>query len=450
MRMRSLLAVLALGVAPLTATPAAQASDPCVQVPSIGNIHDGRVEPVLTDRDGTATVFMVFGEFPPDCTGTTATVRKTDGTHLRVVPFTELGGSGHPPASTVTALVPIPLADGAGDWVVTKVARGTESITVSVPFHVRRGSRATIEQPATVVLPAKTTITGVVRRYTSTGSLAPSAARFVRIYVAPRPNSGTAPRQVATARSDSAGRYRVRIAIAAPVTFLATVDGTSQYGDARTGEVTANLLASLSPLTAAPVAYLGRWWRVSGTAFPARLTTGLDLWTGTQWVSTLSIGQPAADGTFTRWWKPTTSTKAGSYRLRVQFGTDPRITNTPLTRELTVTVRARPTTITGTADPTVATVIRTGTKMSTYGHLSVMYTTGKTGPFAGQQVVVQTRPRYNTNAGYTTMATATTTSTGYYYANWNVIQDVDVRVAFLSPYQSIASSYRWLRVLHVA
>ena len=30
-----------------------------------------------------------------------------------------------------------------------------------------------------------------------------------------------------------------------------------------------------------------------------------------------------------------------------------------------------------------------------------------------------------------------------------VIQDVDVRVAFLSPYQSIASSYRWLRVVDV-
>ena len=31
-----------------------------------------------------------------------------------------------------------------------------------------------------------------------------------------------------------------------------------------------------------------------------------------------------------------------------------------------------------------------------------------------------------------------------------VRRDVDVRVAFLSPYQSIASSYRWLRVVDVA
>ncbi|HEY3005779.1 MAG TPA: hypothetical protein VGJ44_25760, partial [Kribbellaceae bacterium] len=401
----------------------------------------------LTDHDGVASVYLVFGEFPPDCTGTTATVQKTDGTHVQVVPFTEYGGTGMPPTATVTALIPIPLADGAGDWVVTKVARGTESLTVSVPFHILRGSTASIEQPATVVLPAKTTITGVVRRYTPTGSLAPSAGRFVRIDVAPPPDYGWVPKQVATATTDSTGRYRAMIAISAPVTFLATVDPDTQYGAARTGEVTANVLASLSPLTASSVAYIGRWWRVSGTAFPVRLATILELWTGSQWVSTLSIGRPAADGTFTRWWKPTA---AGTYRLRVQFGTDPRIVNTPLFREVTVTVRPRPTTITGTADPTVATIIRTGTKMSTYGHLSVMYTTGRTGPFAGQQVVVQIRPRCNTDAGYSTVATATTTSTGYYYANWNVIQDVDVRVAFLSPYQSIASSYRWLRVVDVA
>jgi hypothetical protein len=446
MRIRSLLAVLALGVASLTSMPVARASDPCVRVPSIGNIHDGLVEPVLTDHDGAASVYMVFGEFPPDCTGTTATVRKTDGTHLQVVPFTEYGGSGSPPASTVTAYVPIPLADGAGDWVVTKVSRGTESLTVSVPFHVKRGSTAAIDQPATVVLPARTTITGVVRRYTSTGSLAPSAGRFVRVGVAPKPDSGTGPRQVATATTDSTGRYRVTIALSAPVTFVATVDPTTAYDAASTGEVTANVLASLSPLTASSVAYIGRWWRVSGTAFPVRLTTHLLLWSGSEWVSTMSVGYPAADGSFTRWWKPTT---AGSYRLRLVFGTDPRIVNTPLIRDLTVTVRPRPTSITGVADPTVATVVRTGTQMSTYGHLRVMYTSGSTGPFAGQWVVVQTRPRNDTAAGYSTVAAATTSATGYYYANWKAAEDVDIRVAYLSPYQSIASSYRWLRVLDV-
>jgi hypothetical protein len=107
----------------------------------------------------------------------------------------------------------------------------------------------------------------------------------------------------------------------------------------------------------------------------------------------------------------------------------------------------RPIWIDGTANPTSATVIRPGTKMSTYGHLRVMYSNGTTGPYAGQRVVVQTRPKGAT--AYSTVATATTTSTGYYYANWNASIDVDVRVAFISPYSTIASSYRWIRTIDV-
>lgn len=44
----------------------------------------------------------------------------------------------------------------------------------------------------------------------------------------------------------------------------------------------------------------------------------------------------------------------------------------------------RPSTLDGVADPTTATVVRPGTKMSSYGHLRVMYSNGSTGPFAGQ------------------------------------------------------------------
>jgi hypothetical protein len=108
-----------------------------------------------------------------------------------------------------------------------------------------------------------------------------------------------------------------------------------------------------------------------------------------------------------------------------------------------------PTSITGTAAPTSATVIRNGTKMSTYGHLRVLTRAGKSIPYPGRTVVVQTRPKANPSAGYSTVASATTTNTGYYYANWNASVDADVRVAFLSPYSTIASSYRWVRSLDV-
>jgi hypothetical protein len=56
-----------------------------------------------------------------------------------------------------------------------------------------------------------------------------------------------------------------------------------------------------------------------------------------------------------------------------------------------------------------------------------MYSTGATGPYG----------------------TVATTGTGYYYANWNASVDADVRVAFVSPYKAIASSYCWVRSLDV-
>lgn len=113
------------------------------------------------------------------------------------------------------------------------------------------------------------------------------------------------------------------------------------------------------------------------------------------------------------------------------------------------TMVLHPTSITGTAAPTSTTVIKAGTKMSTHGHLTVVTTAGKTVPYASQTVVVQARPKSNPRFGYSTVATATTTNTGYYYTNWNASVDADVRVAFLSPYQTITSSYRWVRAIDV-
>jgi hypothetical protein len=64
-------------------------------------------------------------------------------------------------------------------------------------------------------------------------------------------------------------------------------------------------------------------------------------------------------------------------------------------------------------------------------------------------MVVQARSKSNPRFGYSTVATATTSNTGYYYTNWNASVDADVRVAFLSPYQTITSSYRWVRAIDV-
>ncbi|HEY3005065.1 MAG TPA: hypothetical protein VGJ44_22145 [Kribbellaceae bacterium] len=108
------------------------------------------------------------------------------------------------------------------------------------------------------------------------------------------------------------------------------------------------------------------------------------------------------------------------------------------------------TSISGTVRPTYAAVVHPGTLMSTWGHLTVVTSSGAVIPYAGQKVVVQTRPRGDTTKAYRTVGAATTNSNGYFYTNWDASSDADVRVAFLSPYQSVTSSYRWIGAVDVS
>ncbi len=151
----------------------------------------------------------------------------------------------------------------------------------------------------------------------------------------------------------------------------------------------------------------------------------------------------------------TTTDSAGRYSVTLPIGsTQYVIADVPGTTALgyvftpfvspVLTTVYHPTYLTGRAAPTNTTVARPGSKMSTYGHLSVVYNSGKTGSFAKQTVLVQIRPLSNPGLGYHTVATAVTTSAGYYYANWNIPYDADVRVAYLTPYQYIRSSFRYL------
>jgi hypothetical protein len=153
----------------------------------------------------------------------------------------------------------------------------------------------------------------------------------------------------------------------------------------------------------------------------------------------------------------TTTDARGGYSVDLPIGTSQYVgADVPGTTTLGFVFTPRvlaavyhPTAITGRVAATTATVIRAGTRMSTYGHLSVVRNDGTTGPFTNQEIVVQLRPRANPAAGYSTIAAARTTSTGYYYTNWNIPYDADVRVAYLSPYRFVRSSYRWLALVDV-
>ncbi|MGH3464999.1 MAG: hypothetical protein ACRDP9_26330 [Kribbellaceae bacterium] len=120
----------------------------------------------------------------------------------------------------------------------------------------------------------------------------------------------------------------------------------------------------------------------------------------------------------------------------------------------------RPTYLDGVARPTSPTsVIRLDTKMSSFGHLRVLYSNAQLGPYAGQRVRVQLRaavePELVSGPPYETVGEAVTTSTGYFYTNWrpSIIYfrntDVSVRLIFSSSYRTVATSVLDLGVIHV-
>jgi hypothetical protein len=82
------------------------------------------------------------------------------------------------------------------------------------------------------------------------------------------------------------------------------------------------------------------------------------------------------------------------------------------------------------------------------GYLSAWGSDGKKHPLAaGQRVLIQVRER-GTTKPYQTLAIATTSASGYYRktAYFDYGRPQDLRVAYLTPYQTIASHFSWVGV----
>jgi hypothetical protein len=445
---RALTALATLALLPVFAPSAARAATECLGTPIMGGYESGPAVEVLTTTTLQAPMYIAFpgDAYPPDyCSGVTATVQKTDGTHRMVVPFDERGGVGHPPALFIIARIPVPLGDGAGDWVVTRVAHGTDSRAVDVRLRVVRGTVTTIDTPGAVASPAKSTITGLVRRYTSTGALAPApTGTAVRIMH----SNGTS--LIATAKTDSTGRYRVLVPFTVNTSMRAVTRDFTGHAGSSSGLVTAHVRAALVRLLNSPTAVLNDWWRLAGQAHPGGMWTSLEYLSGSTWVSTGSLGYSKADGTFTRWWKPAI---AGTFKVRITI-TKANVDGSPIVREKTVTVvskQTQPTYLSAVSGPTYDLVVHDGTQMSTYGHLKVRHTNGTLGPFANEWVYVQARQLTNPIGAWYNYAAVKTTSTGYFYMNWNAFgtADLEVRVVYTSPYITIKGATLSLGIVDV-
>ena len=383
----------------------------CLNAPRIGE-GEGDFEGTLSDVPLQVPIEVnTVMDLKEYCSGITATVQKADGSHRTVVPLNLDGGTMYPPSWTKYGYLSAPVADGAGDWVITKVTWNAKFLDIRVPFRIVRTSTLTLEQPARTSGTARTTITGVLKRYSSTGAQVPSPGRTVRILH----QSGDA--LITTAKTDSTGRYRTTVPFTQNTTLRAEAEATTSEGRAGTPYVTAHKLLAMSYLTAAKTANVNTLWKVSGTAFPGKLYTVLESWNGSAWVAAGSAGYTAANGSYARYWKPS---KAGTFRLRVVVS-GPRLDNSPWNREATVVVSQlpqQPTYLTGTVAPTAGPPVRHATKMSSFGFLKVRAADGSVGPLANAKVEVLAKR--STDAGWSVVGGSGTTSSGYFYNNWYV------------------------------
>lgn len=414
--------VLAAGIG--AAAPAAASLDECLNPPKITN-DNSPVTPVLTNVPLRVPI-EVWG--PGDwlhCSTMTASVQKADGSNATTATLDQDGGRSMPPYWSKAGFLTVPVATGAGDWVITKLSHGEESIAVKVPFRVYRGSVVNLGQPATTSGATKTVVNGLVRHYSATGALVPSAGALVKLVHHNRTQV------VATDKTDANGRFSVAVPFTRTTTLYGLTPASALYATAESTEVTAHKLMTMGPLTAAAVGYVHTYWRVSGTAFPGTVSTALDVWNGSAWESTQSFGPTAANGSFTRWWKPN---RTGTFRLRVTVYGSP-LDNSPLSRQVSVTVRQlpqQPTYLSGVTAPTANEPARTNTTMSTYGHLQVRRADGSRGPLANQLVLIMVqRPG---DSFWRPAAEGRTTSTGYYYTNWQVPFQAGESVKVLASY----------------
>jgi hypothetical protein len=308
--------------------PAAAAGDECVKTPVVG-LPRGDIAELTTGELAHPIGVRVPGDWL-DCSGLQISVQKTDGSLARTLLLDKNGETGapEPPVFWKYGDLKIPLANGAGEWVVTKVSRASTVLLTNVRFRVYRADVLTLEPPVRTSGLTRTPITGVAKGYTATGALVPRVGLRVVI----TNDAGT--QQLGVATTDSTGRHRLSVLFTRNGAVRTEVAAVGDYREKWPNWAPVHKLLAMSYLTYASTARVNTGWTVSGTIIPGRLWSSLQIWDGKAWQGSGSANYVATNGTYQRYWKPT---KPGTYRLRV-VATGPGLDNSPWSRELTLKV----------------------------------------------------------------------------------------------------------------
>jgi hypothetical protein len=448
------LLLLAAGLA----APARAADDPCLDpaaldaqsglirqrdrivVPAMPRLAtnplDRQIWPVITHD---VVTHAQVGLYVPDpaCTGVIVTVRTPTGTTHRIpLDWYLPDPSFHGHFGGLSAGI----GDG-GQWHFTELRRGATVLPLSPPrpFQVWLQSVVLLDHVATVPASRPVVVSGTAYDYTVDRVPVRSSGR--RVTLSTSDWSGGDRRSLTTVLTNASGRFSTTVTAGTSRLILGQLAERAPHtGDAdvtawHVGGTGIQLVAALQvPAYRVPTT-------VAGQATPGHRTVVLERFSpdlGIQWLPVASAFAGAGGRvaiTYRPAWK-------GPMRMRM------RLSGTTVTDEFETTTVNR-TSLTARTAPTTARQIRPGTKLSTYGHLRSTYDNGTGGAAPNRQVVVQAKARGVPGATFRTVATARTTSTGYYYANWTAHEDAVVRVAFLSPFPTVGWSFSPAATLEV-
>ncbi|WP_328996185.1 hypothetical protein OG394_16180 [Kribbella sp. NBC_01245] len=379
------------------------------------------------------------------CEGSSVIVQRVDGTLRQQVRLTDTNDT--PDGWGTWGSLVVPVANGVGTWLITHAqdASGTYPLSRPITFVVPRASIMPMREVIWSAAGRTYTIRTRVLKYTSTGALVPMAGISVKVTGSKYLDSWYYP--ITTLRSDANGWFTYSRKLTQEFQFqFATPPASALIAAAQSGQ---NAVFRPGVVLTSPYhskVAIGVPTTVRGYAGPGIRVVGLSEYDvdSSRDVDTGARATTAADGTFVLRYTPWS-------------GSDSMVLVTPpnspaggiMNPGLDVDVVEPTVRLTGKALPKSGTVVLPGTTMATYGNLTLADPNGVTTPFTNRRILVQARPGSTPTAPYRTVATATTTSTGYYYSNWTATVDTHVRVVYLPDGGPGRPTYTYIRYLNI-
>lgn len=397
--------------------------------------------PPIANKPTTQTIRMLT-----ICPTAAVTVQRADGTLRQRVALTRVWEG--PDSWGTYGDFAAPVRNGVGTWLITHIHDGANTRKLAKPktFVVQRATVIPMRRIGWSSAGKPFSLSATAWVYTSTGKPIPLTRTKIEVLGRARDGSPINHR-LALLSTDSAGRFRFTNRF--PEEYQLSFNVRSANPLIASSDTVREVLFHPGVLiTSRSRPVVGVPMTINGYAGPGVRTLGITIAHETGGYTDTGIRATSrADGTFTIRYTPTST---DYQRLFVATPPGTKWSADPYDQgDLEIYPGKPPVKLTGITTLTEDAVARPGSKLSSYGHLRLTDGAAASAPYGGKSVLVQMRPKSTPTAPYKTVATATTTRTGYYYVNWRASVDADIRVAHVSARADIPSAFTYVRSLDV-